>query len=309
MKTKVLKGAAKGMKKLFIGCLFLTALILGGCQAKEKEAKSNSSLKIITTFYPMYDFTKNIVGKTGDVSLLIPAGSEPHDYEPSPKDMANIHDADAFVYNSQALETWVHKGKESFGQKVKVIEAAKDIPLMETTENQTDPHVWLSPELAMEEVKTITKSLSQAFPKHQKTFEKNSQAYLEKLAKLNETFKEKLAPFKGRTFITQHTAFSYLAKAYDLKQLGMLGVSEEEEPSPKRLIALKKEAEEKGITTLFYEEEGSKKLMETLQRETGLRLDTLNTIESISEKKQEQGQDYLSLMEENLKNLEKSFQK
>ena len=117
------------MKKLLALFLLTSTVLLGACgKGSEQVAEESQDLQVITTFYPMYEFTKEVVGDTGKVSLLIPAGTEPHDYEPSAKDMAKIMDADAFVYNSPELETWVPTMTDSIDtDKTVVIEAAKEI--------------------------------------------------------------------------------------------------------------------------------------------------------------------------------------
>lgn len=106
------------MKKFTLPLLAALSLILfGACgrtNTSDKTADGKEKLSIVTTFYPMYDFTKNIVGDEGDVKLLIPAGSEPHDYEPSAKDMATIHDADVFVYHNENMESWVPKAAKGW---------------------------------------------------------------------------------------------------------------------------------------------------------------------------------------------------
>ncbi len=104
-------------KKLGILLISLLTLVgLSACkEASQAESKNKEKqLKIVATFYPMYDFTKNIVGDVGEVSLLIPAGTEPHDYEPSAKDMAKITEADAFVYHNENMETWVPSAIDSW---------------------------------------------------------------------------------------------------------------------------------------------------------------------------------------------------
>ena len=94
------------MKKWKVGLFSLLLVsVLGACSTNGQTSKETGKekLSVITTFYPMYDFTKNIVGDEGEVKLLIPAGTEPHDYEPSAKEIASIHDADIFVYHNEKI--------------------------------------------------------------------------------------------------------------------------------------------------------------------------------------------------------------
>ena len=109
------------MKKISLLLASLVTVFLVAC-SNQKQA--DGKLHIVTTFYPVYEFTKQVAGDTADVELLIGAGTEPHDYEPSPKAVAKIQDADAFVYENENMETWVPKLLESLdAKKVKTIKA------------------------------------------------------------------------------------------------------------------------------------------------------------------------------------------
>lgn len=152
------------------------ALILSGCGAKSDNTATNASqtepnaaqtadkLNVVTTFYPMYEFTKQVAGDHANVTALIPAGAEPHDWEPSAKDMAQVKDADVFVYNG-IVEGWAEQALSSASNdKRVVVEASKGLNLMEGTAEEEegeeahaeeyhdhdhvmDPHVWLNPVL------------------------------------------------------------------------------------------------------------------------------------------------------------------
>jgi zinc transport system substrate-binding protein len=306
--------------------LFTTLFTLAACgQTKEADKTTkDDKIKVVTTFYPMYDFAKNVVGDAGDVQLLIPAGTEPHDYEPSAKDIAKITDADAFVYNSHELETWVEDVLENVDQKkVAVVEAAASIDLMEGTahdheddeadheehdhDHELDPHVWLDPVLAQKEVEAIRDALIKKYPEQKAVFEKNTAAYLEKLAALDTEYKEALSDAKNKTFVTQHAAFGYLAKQYGLTQESIAGISPDQEPSPSRLAELKKYIEAHDVSVIYFETSASSKVAQTLAKETGVELSVLNPLESITKQEQEQGEDYISVMRANLEALKKSI--
>lgn len=165
------------MKKyLLTATVMIGALLFAACGNTNKEADKKEDLTIVTTFYPMYDFTKEIVGDEGNVKLLIPAGTEPHDFEPSAKERAEISDADVFVYNSSDMEFFVDSLKDSVDSKqTLMIEAAKGIDRLESQEadeheeseeghghsHEYDPHVWLDPVLAIKEVRTIAEELGE----------------------------------------------------------------------------------------------------------------------------------------------------
>lgn len=316
----------KNSWKSIVGMLLiLVVFTLTACgQTKETEKSGkDDTIKVVTTFYPMYDFAKNVVGDAGEVELLIPAGTEPHDYEPSAKDIAKITDADVFVYNSGELETWVKDVLENVDKnKVTVVEAAGSIDLMAGAEHddeeaddhdghdhnhELDPHVWLDPVLAQKEVEAIRDALVKKYPEQKEVFEKNSAAYLEKLADLDTEYKEAFANAQNKTFVTQHAAFGYLAKQYGLTQESIAGISPDQEPSPSRLAELKKYIEENNVPVIYFETSASSKVANTLAKETGVELAVLNPLESLTKKEQEAGENYISVMKENLEALKKSI--
>lgn len=308
-------------KKAFLSLFILTlGFILIGCTSagEKSEETADGKVKIVTTFYPMYEFTRQVAGDAGDVALLISAGTEPHDYEPSAKDIAKISDAEAFVYNSKELETWV---KDITGDldadKTEIIEASAGIELMEGAgeeeeghghdhDHVLDPHVWLSPKLAIQEVQHIQKELSKKFPDLKDTFEKNAQAYIEKLNELDQAYTEAFADADKREFVTQHAAFGYLAREYDLTQVAISGLSPDEEPSASRIAELKEYVAKQDIQYIYFEENTSSKVAETLAKEAKVETLVLNPLESLTKKQTEAGEDYISVMKDNLAALQKT---
>ena len=314
---------------LLIGTVLLSVLLTACGGQEKKEASSNDKIQVMTTFYPMYEFTKQVVGDKGDVKLLIPAGTEPHDFEPSAKDLAEISDSDVFVYNSPELETWTDNLTETIdSKKTKVIQASKDIKLMEGAEHDheeahdhdaeeheehghdhdLDPHVWLDPALAIKEVETIRNQLSEKYPDEKATFEKNAADYIDELKTLDQDYQTTFKDAKNKTFVTQHAAFGYLAKQYGLTQKAIAGISPDQEPSPSRLSELKHFVDDNHVKVIYFEENASSKVAETLSKETGVKLEVLNPLESLTEKQIKAGENYLSVMRQNLTALKESIQ-
>lgn len=300
------------MKILLIASVFI--FLLAGCENNRnattiQDNNKKAKIQVITTFYPMYEFTKNVAGSKADVQLLIPSNVEPHDWEPTPKDVANIQKAKLLVYNSASLETWVPNIQKSLGKNGPTFVAAShDITLIKgigkkDSKSEMDPHVWLSPALAQQEVKTITEALVKADPKNQSYYEKNRDEYLKKLRELDNKFRTELKDVKRNEIITQHAAFGYLAKEYHLKQVPIAGLSPDQEPSPAKLAELKKFAKEHDLKVIYYEELTSPKVAETLAKEIGAKIKVLNTLEGLSKEDQKKGMDYFSVMEANLKSL------
>lgn len=295
-------------------------LLLAGCgQSQPSDTSQSDNIQAVATFYPMYEFTKEVMGDEGDVSLLIPAGTEPHDYEPSAKDMAKIAKADVFVYNSGELEHWVSSAQKNLDQdNTLVIEAAAKISLTEASDEDEheadadhdhtkDPHVWVDPVLAIKEVEEIKTQLSAKYPAKKAVFTKNAEAYIKKLEQLNTDYQTAFANATHRTFVTQHAAFHYLAKQYDLTQEAITGISSEQEPSPSRLAELKAYVTEHDVKVIYFEENASSKVAKTLSTETGVELAVLNPLESLTKQQMDEGETYLSVMQQNLEALKKSI--
>ena len=319
------------MKKII--ALASAALLLVGCSANTQDqttGENGDKLNIIATFYPVYDFTKNIVGEEGDVSLLIGAGTEAHGYEPSAKAIARMHEADVFVYLDENMENWVEDVTPSLEEDgVVVVQASKGIELMPGTEegeehegedhheegeehegehhHDYDPHLWLSPKMSIEVVNSIAEQLVTAFPGRAEEFKANTKAYITKLEALDTDYKNAFKDAKTRTFVTQHAAFGYLAREYQLKQVAITGLSSEGEPSPQRLAELTDFVKEHQVSCIYFEENASGKIAETLAEETGVSLEILNPLESLTQEQIDQGEDYISVMKENLQALEKTI--
>lgn len=311
------------MKKyLLTATVMIGALLFAACGNTNKEADKKEDLTIVTTFYPIYDFTKEIVGDEGNVKLLIPAGTEPHDFEPSAKERAEISDADVFVYNSSDMEFFVDSLKDSVDSKqTLMIEAAKGIDRLESQEadeheeseeghdhaHEYDPHVWLDPVLAIKEVRTIAGELGEKYPDKKEIFTKNADAYIKKLEALDQKYSEELKNATNRTFVTQHAAFAYLANQYNLEQVAISGVSPDQEPTPSRLAELKEFVKKNNIEVIYFEENASSKVAETLSNETGVKLEVLNPLESLTNEQIKAGENYISVMEKNLEALKESI--
>ncbi|WP_157454623.1 metal ABC transporter substrate-binding protein [Carnobacterium maltaromaticum] len=312
------------MKSLKKGSLLIASLailfIMVGC-GNQEATKDSTKLQIVTSFYPMYDFTQNVAGDNAEVSVLMKAGTEPHDYEPSAKDIAKIADSDVFVYNSKEMETWVSSVLTNIDtKKTVVVDASQGIDLLEGnhSDDETeaeheghshahDPHIWLDPVLAQKQVDTIKEGIIKADTKNKETYEKNALAYKEKLAALNEKFEMGLKNAKNRTFVTQHAAFAYLANRYDLEQVAIAGLSPDQEPSPAKLAELNDFIKENNIKIIYFAETASPKIAKTVANETGAKLEVLSPIEGITQEEQEKGVDYIKVMEKNLEALEKAI--
>ncbi|HEX5351012.1 MAG TPA: metal ABC transporter substrate-binding protein [Trichococcus sp.] len=310
-----------------------TTALLAGCAANSESAVNSSAdtgtdkLQVVTTFYPMYDFTKQVAQDDADVSMLLEAGMEVHSFEPSSQMIAEIQDADVFIYNSAEMETWVPDVLASIDTSDMVVVCASEaITLLEyegeahAHEHESeeedaesghthtvDPHVWLDPVLAQTEVTTIAEGLAEADADHAENYLKNAEAYNGQLIELDEAYRAAFEGAENRTFVTQHAAFAYLAARYDLNQISATGLNAEVEPSAAALATLSDYAKANNISHIYFENNASSQTAETLAEEVGVELAVLSPLEGITEEDQEKGSDYISVMLENLEALKKSI--
>jgi zinc transport system substrate-binding protein len=305
----------KRFRFMVIFTLLVFSLAIAGCSNNKGQSNpKDSKLHIATTFYPMYEFTKNITKDKAQVDLLIPSNVEPHDWDPSPKDIEKIQQSDLLIYNSPEMETWAPELQKSINN-VKFVKASEGISLMQGAKEEEkgdkgshqDPHVWLDPVLAQKEVENITKAIVAKDPAHKAYYEKNSQEYIQQLKQLDHLYRTTLEKAPKKEFITQHAAFSYLAKEYGLKQVPISGLTPEQEPSPARLSYLKKFAQKHHVKIIYFEEVASPKVAQTLANEVGAKTEVLSPLEGLSKEEQDKGLNYIKIMKRNLDSLKKSL--
>ncbi|WP_128837501.1 zinc ABC transporter substrate-binding protein, partial [Streptococcus sp. DD11] len=276
----------------FISLLAVLSCLLG-CQSRKDsvQTRQESGLKIVTSFYPIYCMVREISGPLNDVRM-IQSGSGIHSFEPSANDIAAIYDADVFVYHSRTLESWAGELNPSLQHSaVKVLEASEGMDLdrvagleavevKEGTDEKSlyDPHTWLDPEKAAEEAQLIANQLSDLDSRHRDIYQANARSLKEKAHQLTEKYQSVFQRCLQKTFVTQHTAFSYLAKRFGLTQLGIAGISPEQEPNPRQLSEIEDFIKDYKVRTIFVESTASPKLAQALVKATGVQLKQLNPL-------------------------------
>jgi len=310
-----------GIALLLSGCGGNDGKTSGGASHAPASADSGRKLKVVTTFYPMYEFARQVAGDHADVVALIPPGAEPHDWEPSAKDMASIKEADVFVYNG-IVEGWAEQALSSAANDKRIaVEASKGIELMEGLPEEEedghdregeggpvpDPHVWLDPVLAQQEVAAIEAAFERADPAHKEDYKKNADAYIAKLKNLDEEYREGLKDVKHQAFVTQHAAFGYLAKRYGLTQVPIAGLSPDQEPSPDQMADIVKFAKDHQVKTIFFETLVDPQVAQTIADEIGATTDVLNPLEGLTDEDKKNNLDYIGIMKNNLEALKKAL--
>lgn len=304
-------------KKIFI--VLSTALLAGGViffgrgyiqdRLQKVSSSKTDTVNIVASFYPLVYFAREVGGDRVSVQNLTPLGTEPHDFEPSPRDIASVMRSDLFIYNGALFEPWILRwGKtKDFSHLSKSINMTSEIEkegyVLMHKGSDIDPHIWLDPLIAQKEVVIIRDALIQIDPLHQDEYQSNTERLLQKLSSLNESFKESLTSCSLRDIIVSHDAFGYLARRYTLSVTPIAGISPDEEPSPQELTHIISLAHEKGVHYVFSETMTNQKFAETIAREIGGGLLNLNPIESLTHNEVQSGEDYASLMMVNLHNL------
>ena len=287
------------------------ASLLSGC-SRSGSAAEVDRVSVVASFYPLAEAASRVGGDLVSVENLTPPGVEPHDLELAPDDIEAIATADVIVYLGGGFQPAAEDALAEAEHAVTVdalnAVATNAAPASEAEEGLTvDPHVWLDPARYEEIVRAVADALAKADPANEATYAANAQAYVAQIAALDEEFRTGLSDCERTTIVTSHEAFGYLADAYGLTQVGILGLSPEAEPDPRRLAELRDLVEREGVTTIFAEELVSPKVAETLANEAGVQVAVLNPIESLTDAQEQAGEDYLSLMRENLDTLRKAL--
>lgn len=296
--------------------------------AGTEDTSSEKKLNVMASFYPMYDFATKVGGDKVEVTNMVPAGTEPHDWEPAATDVKNLEEADVFIYNGAGMEHWTEDVLGALDNKeLKVVEASRGLTLLEGKEEDEeetedsssdsdasdestdseityDPHVWLDPLNAKAEMENIKNAFVEADPDNKDYYEQNYETYAEKFDQLDKEYKDGLADTKSKDLITSHEAFGYLCQAYGLNQVGIEGLSPDSEPDASRMNEIIKFAKENNVKTIFFEELVSPKVSETIADEIGAKTAVLNPLEGLTDDEISAGEDYFSVMESNLKTIE-----
>jgi zinc transport system substrate-binding protein len=279
--------------------LALALLALGGCGP---SAPPGNPL-VVATIYPLWEFSRQLAGDRADVVALVPAGVEPHDWEPAPRDVGQVQRAAVFVHTGTDLDGWAEKLLADLPERRGVVVNARGGLRLLTVAGTTDPHVWLDPTLARAQVLAISAGLERADPANRATYAKNAEAFVARLDALDREFAAGLADCARREIVTSHAAYGYLARRYRLTQVPVMGLSPEAEPSPADLAAIVRTARRLKVTHVFFESLVSPRLAETLAREIGAVPLPLDPIEGVSPAEAAAGTGYLELMRANLANL------
>ena len=290
--------------------LLVLSIALVGCGGADKaaEKKTAEPFRIVTSFYPMYVATINITDGVDGVevyNMTKPQTGCLHDYQLMTEDMKTLEKADAFVINGAGMEDFMDKVTEQ-QKKLKVIDASRGIELIHDDEEGDNPHVWLSVTDAITQVRNIADQLKEADPAHAAAYEKNAVAYIEKLTSLKSEMHAALDNVPHKDIVTFHEAFPYFAKEFNLNIIGVVEREPGTEPTPTELQETIEQVNALPTKVLFTEPQYSPAAAETIARETGAKIYTLDPVVT-GEATPAAKNAYIDTMKKNMKTLQEAL--
>lgn len=289
--------------------LIVIGTFLGVYLTNRPAPSANSTLKVLATFYPLYDFAQNVGGGKVDVSILVPETVDVHDFEPTPSSIAEVVSADVLIYNGAGLEPWIQQIVTASGNsKLVQVDTSQGIQLLPVSpefqkNNQTvDPHIWLDPLLAKQQVNNILQGLIQADPADSQYFTQNAQAYEAKLDTLNSEAISATSNVATRYFVTFHEAFAYFAKQYNLTQIPISGPFEEE-PTPSDIQNVINVIHQYHLLYVGYESLENPAISQSISSQTNATLIQMNPIEGLTAQEKAAGDNYITLMQQVIANI------
>jgi len=250
--------------------VLLLAAATAGCTGTDRQ--QDERIVVAVTIPPEQEFVERVGGENVRVVLLVPAGADPHTYEPPPGVIADVAEADVYAVVGSGIEfelAWKDK-IASLNPDMLVVDCSRGIDLISTGEDGhagTDPHIWLSPKNAKIMVEKIREGLAAADPEHADEYDRNAAAYQAELDALDAEIAGALAGAGVKKVMVYHSSWAYLARDYGFEEVTI--ESEGKEPSPQRLEHLITQAKDEGIRVLFASPEHSTRSAEVIAREIG----------------------------------------
>jgi zinc transport system substrate-binding protein len=305
----------KNIIKIWIACSLITLLFTACSNDKSPAPGTSDSIRVVTTLYPLYEFTKQVGGDTVSVSSVIPFGVDPHGFEPNPRNVEEIINADLIVMNGAGMEPWLDRLLENtVPDSVRVVEASAGLDLIPVNDDDDhahddhegvffNPHTWLDPINAIAQVRAIESALTEIAPSHAQEFSNNAEAYIAKLEDLNKRFSRAFENCESRMVVITHSSLPYFCRRYNLEEAPISGLAHQDEPSPREFGELIRRAREANVRVVFHESEVSPRLAETLAKEINARVLPFNTLHTTTPDGDSDGVNYIEIMKANLRRL------
>jgi zinc/manganese transport system substrate-binding protein len=301
----------------------ILALLLASCSAPRQEspdASAGKALKVVTTFLPITLFTRAVAGDCATVTPLISASTGPHDFQARPGDLAALRQAKVLVKNGLEMESFLGKLVASAENKsLEVIDSSRGVATLENEQDHdghsdekglgheaVNPHIWLDPLRAVQQVETIRDGLVKADPSCAKGYRRNAAAYIAELKQLNNEIAAQLQPYRGKTFVAFHDFAPYFAQRYGLKAENLIDVPELN-PSPDDMQRVATAVNTSQLKALLSEPQEGNRSFNALAKDLGVKVVVFDPLETASERAADDPSTYLRVMRRNAADLRQAF--
>lgn len=272
--------------KIFIFNVLLVGLILlSACSAMPPVTPSSDGrLNVVATTTLVGDVVQQVGGEAIRVSVLLPAGMDPHRFEPTPQDAARLSKADLIFANGAGLEEFLARLLKSAAGNAPVIYVSDGIPLLastglhsaESTHEMGDPHVWMDPNLVLVWVDNIEQALAKQDPAHASLYQANAESYRKQLTELDAWVRQQVeqVPHTNRRLVSDHQSLGYFAARYGFEQVGAVVPSYTSlaEPSAQELAALEDAIKHLGVKAVFVDSTVNSSLAQRVANDTHVQL-------------------------------------
>jgi zinc transport system substrate-binding protein len=305
------------------GALVLAAALVacGAPREADRPTETSTGIEVVTTFLPITLFTRAVAGDCATVTALVPPTTGPHDFQAKPGDLAALRQARVLVKNGLEMEAFLDKLVASAGNsKLAVIDSSRGIATIGSPEEhdpghgheqghshgEVNPHIWLDPLRAVQQVETIRDGLVKADPSCAEGYKRNAAAYTAELRALNDELATQLKPYRGKTFIAFHDFAPYFAQRYNLKADFLVDVPELN-PSPADLRRVAAEVRQTQLKALLSEPQEGQRSFNTLAKDLGIKISVFDPLETGSDQSASEPQTYVVVMRRNVADLIQAF--
>ena len=295
----------------------------------EVAAGSEDALQVVTTFLPMTQFATAVAGDRAEVVQLLPPNIGPHDYQARPEDVRAMANADVLVKNGLEAELFLDGMIENAeNADLAIVDSSEGVATLEGVDDHdhghdhghdegdehgeeeahggADPHIWLDPKRAIEQVENIRDGLIAADPEGEAEYRANAEAFAAELTALDAEIAETLSPFEGQTFVILHDFAAYFADSYGLQFQALVDVPEEN-PSPDDVKQVMDTVQAEGLKTLLGEPQVERQSFEAIARDLGISIRVFDPMET-GDSTASQPDYYLDVMRQNAENLATGFE-
>lgn len=292
-----------------LGVVILLILIGFAYWNQNTQETQEDKLQVVTTLFPVYDWTRQITGQNADVSLLLTGGAGAHDTTLTPQASQQLAKADMLITVGAGLESFLEvpelKRENPELVVVDLSDAVTNLIEIEGEEHSGfNPHIWLSPKLTIPQVELILETLKAQDSAQAAAYEARGQAYLTSLLGLDSEYTNAAQAFTQKSFISFHDAMPYVARDYGLEQVAVIEDFPGQAPSPQDIISLQELITQTGVRVIFTEPQFSPQVAETLAADTGAQLAEFDTLEVADI----EVDTYVKKMQQNLENMKSVLQ-